>query len=194
MVCFAKQKLGFWPKAGAPPNSWKTFGEKIEAVDAGKLTEVAQKMLEQEQRDEQRMQFVMSALKPDIVKLQHDVWSQSQMMAAEGPWIRDQLARIEHLTTTTTQQSFIGERSPSSNSRVPRIKLPDPKSWKIDTLKGEANFGEWRETFDLQVGCLWNSLDKFFLEIRDKDTTINEDMFKDSLQKHDDDSDPIKPS
>ena len=79
--------------------------------------------------------FVLQSLKPDTEKLQHEMWSAQGMMNAEGPWVREQFARLEQLIASACpQRNHIGETH--SGGRVPRIELPKPKAWKRDIFRG----------------------------------------------------------
>ena len=64
----------------------------------------------------------------------------------------------------------------------------------METLKGESNYSEWREEFDLQVGCLWVTLDRFLEEIRDDDEPITREKYDRVLAAPREDGSFIKPS
>ena len=56
----------------------------------------------------------------------------------------------------------------TSNSRAPRLRIPDPSGWKLKEMAGKGDsWGVWREAFELQVGSVWPGLDQMLMKIRD---------------------------
>ena len=56
----------------------------IDAVGQGKLSKIAERLLEQHRRDAERIKFVLQSLKPDIDKLQHESWKTVRRFEAQG--------------------------------------------------------------------------------------------------------------
>ena len=56
--------------------------------------------------------------------------------------------------------------------RAPRLRVPDPGSWKMDVLKNKDDgFHAWRENFELQVGSVWLALKPLFEVLQDTKVT-----------------------
>ena len=65
-----------------------------------------------------------------------------------------------------------GDPNDRDANKRPRVRVPDPSGWKLDTLKkGDSdsnNWHEWRDSFELQVGSVWPGLDRVLVKIRDE--------------------------
>ena len=63
------------------------------------------------------------------------------------------------------------------------IRVPDPKNWVLETLKGEVGFHNWRETFDLQIRSVWNGMEKVLLKIRDEKEVVTHEKYSELMQE-----------
>ena len=66
---FRETEVGFVAESERTARLVEELRVAIDAVDRGKLGAVAEKILEQDRRDEERIKFVMQSLKPDTEKL-----------------------------------------------------------------------------------------------------------------------------
>ena len=67
---FKETEVSFLQEQKRTTDLVNMLAEQIQAVDQGKLSEVANQLLAQDNRDEERMKFVLASLKPEIVQLQ----------------------------------------------------------------------------------------------------------------------------
>ena len=140
---FRETEIGFVAESQRTTVLVEDLRAKMEAVDSGRLTEVAEQLRAQDARDEQRMKFVMESLRPDINKVHEQTWKLTQSMDAEMPWVREQITRLEQLISTAPlQPQGDSGGGGGGGGRAPRLKIPEPKAWKLETLKGEANYSE----------------------------------------------------
>ena len=150
---FRETEVGFVAESERTTRLVEELRVAIDSVDRDQLVEVAEKLLEQDRRDEERIKFVMQSLKPDIEKLQHETWDLSQRFQREGAWARDQFSGMSSRIESAAPGLRSGDDPSRSGGRASRIKIPDPRAWKLETLKGSRTTasGERSSTFRLDA-------------------------------------------